>query len=280
MHKDVVAFDVDNTLFNWVDCIVPAIREMVVEASRITGLTNDEIAESLRVQHQKRHSVEHPYSLADTDLMKSYFEGLDFKARKSALKTAFEAFDFTRNQNLKPYPGVHDVLESIGKKFNLVVYTESSVIGSSYRLQALGLEKYFSHVYCGDVAASEEERARFHKALSHVNQEQYVLIDPSVRKPSPSVLMSIQNKVGAGIKYFIGDSLFKDIGMAREAGITSVWAKYGTVHDSSNAAFLVKVSHWSQSEIAEFKAQSSAQPPEPDYILDHSIRELIPILCA
>lgn len=278
MNKNLLVFDIDNTLFNWVDSVVPAIRAMVGVASDITGIPIDEITNSLRAEHQRRHSVEHPYSLADSEIIKAHFDGTDFKARKEALREAFEAFDRVRSTTLSAYDGVHDVLSELHKRYNLVAYTESSVIGSSYRLQALELEGYFDHVYCGDIAVDQPERERFSRALGLFDQDKYVLLDPSLRKPSPEVLFSIQEKMGEPILQYIGDSLYKDVKMAQQANVTGVWAKYGTHHKPENSSFLVTISHWSETEIAEFKSQANAEPPTPDIILERSICELLPIL--
>ncbi|WP_156898637.1 HAD hydrolase-like protein [Bradyrhizobium erythrophlei] len=49
---------------------------------------------------------------------------------------------------------------------------------------------------------------------------------------------------------YIGDSLAKDVKMARAAGCFAIWAKYGVSKDEDMYAKLVKISHWSEDDIA------------------------------
>ena len=49
---------------------------------------------------------------------------------------------------------------------------------------------------------------------------------------------------------YIGDSLAKDVKMARAAGCFAIWAKYGVSRDEDMYAKLVKISHWSEDDIA------------------------------
>lgn len=273
--NSIIAFDVDNTLFNWIDSIVPAIRNMVEVATEITDLPFEEITESLRLENKKRHSVEHPYALADTAIMREFFKGAPFKERKDKLRPAFEAFNAVREAKLVPYPHVPEFLDALSGGVGLVAYTESGVIGASYRLQKMDLERYFQKVYCGDIGVDQEERVRFKRAFSYLDPMKYTLLDPALRKPSPLVLARIQNELGANMSHYVGDSLFKDVGMAKEAGVRAAWAKYGISHDSENADYLIKISHWSDSEIEQFKAQSYMSPPTPDVVLKNNITELL-----
>ncbi|KAA5804674.1 HAD family hydrolase [Alkalicaulis satelles] len=278
MKKPIIALDVDNTLFNWVDTIVPAIREMIFEASNITGLNFDHIVNSLQKENRKRHSVEHPYTLAETDIMKAYYQGASFKHIKDNLMPAFEAFNVVRQSGLRPYPGVVEFLSKACSEFSLVAYTESHVLGTSYRLQKLDLEKYFSKVYCGDIHADDEEKARFGRVLSGLDGGKYSLLDSTLRKPSPHVLGRISKDSESKIIVYVGDSLYKDVSMANYSQVRSAWAKYGTHHKQENSDFLIRISHWGPAEIEEFKAQSRRPPPIPDLILEHSLCELEELL--
>jgi phosphoglycolate phosphatase len=45
---------------------------------------------------------------------------------------------------------------------------------------------------------------------------------------------------------YIGDSLVKDISMANDAGVDSVYAEYGRQHDPKYWSTLVSITHWTK----------------------------------
>ncbi|KGX48019.1 HAD hydrolase-like protein [Burkholderia pseudomallei] len=48
---------------------------------------------------------------------------------------------------------------------------------------------------------------------------------------------------------YVGDSLTRDVLMARDAGVIAAWAKYGTEYDKAFWPQLVKITHWTAEDI-------------------------------
>ena len=93
----------------------------------------------------------------------------------------------------------------------IIGYTESSLKNGFYRLQKLNIEKFFKHVYVGEYGG-----------ISTSNNKVYAVKE---KKPNPLIIeqiASIENVLKEEIIY-VGDSLTKDIYMAIQAGVTSVW---------------------------------------------------------
>ena len=67
----------------------------------------------------------------------------------------------------------------------------------------------------------------------------------------------------------IGDNLSKDIKCASEAGITSIWAKYGTKHHSNSGKILRNITPW--------KKNNTPCLNFPDYTID-SFSEILKIV--
>ena len=76
---------------------------------------------------------------------------------------------------------------------------------------------------------------------------------------------------------YVGDSLFKDVGMANAAGVRVCWAKYGRTTASPRYQTLVEVSHWHDQDIAA-ETNLYLNPPRPDHVLEKGFDELIEIL--
>ena len=65
------------------------------------------------------------------------------------------------------------------------------------------------------------------------------------------------------------DSLVRDISMAKNAGIKSIWAKYGTECDLSLWRILVRVTHWTKEDVSrEAELKKRFDKIIPDYTID------------
>ena len=91
------------------------------------------------------------------------------------------------------------------------------------------------------------------------------------RKPNPQLLADICRKEGADIAstYYVGDSLVRDVAMAKQAGVTAIWARYGTIYDPECWTYLVKVTHWTDEDVSREKAlRAKYRDVVPDYTIE------------
>ncbi|MFN3912983.1 HAD family hydrolase [Hyphomonas sp.] len=273
-----VIFDLDNTLYNWVDTIVPAIEVMVKEASLVTGFAEDRIVRDLRAVNVTKGTIEHPYSLLEAACIKEYARKVGASESRRRLDSAFYAFNKYRKSNLELYPGAIELLGSLRKmKFRIVAFTESRIEAAVDRLMRLELDREFDAIYCvRSVGFSDASLVadKFYSRIAHAN---IFLLDSDVRKPDPLVLRRIVHTQGLDpLKaLYVGDSLIRDVGMANDAGLTSVWAKYGTKHDPKNMNFLLRITHWTDDEIRQTMAFEAATLPRPRYVLEDSPLQLV-----
>jgi FMN phosphatase YigB (HAD superfamily) len=69
--------------------------------------------------------------------------------------------------------------------------------------------------------------------------------------------------------YYLGDSLVRDVAMAKQAGVTAIWARYGTKYDPEYWTYLVKVTHWTDEDISREKdLKAKYGNVVPDYAID------------
>jgi hypothetical protein len=96
-------------------------------------------------------------------------------------------------------------------------------------------------------------------------------------KPDPAVLFDIakaERTTPFSIAY-IGDSLSKDILMAKKAGCFAIWARYGVHRDPAMYERLVRISHWTHEDILrERNFAQEASMIAPDKIT------FLPVSCA
>lgn len=108
-----------------------------------------------------------------------------------------------------------------------------------------------------------------------------VELPPQDKKPNPRVLLDIcaEQGISPSSTAYVGDSLARDIYMAKSAGLSSIWAKYGTHHHGNFYDKLVRITHWSAEDVEnERRLSEETKSVVPDYVLENGFDELIRII--
>lgn len=282
MSKKLLVCDLDNTLYDWVGYFVPAFYAMIDEVVRITNCDRERLLDDFRDVHRKYHDSEHPFSLLETRTIEELFQGQSRREVAEQLDPAFHAFNSNRKQNLQVYPSVHYSLERLSNASLIIVaHTESKLYAVIDRLRRLNLTKYFRRIYCRERPNSEhpnpEAVARW---LEKFPLQKVVELSHHQRKPDPNVLLEIcrSEDISPEESAYVGDSMARDILMAKTAGVCAIWAKYGALHREEQYRKLVRISHWTDEDIdRERKLKKRARGVRPDHILEKSFAEILDI---
>jgi phosphoglycolate phosphatase len=283
MPFKLLVCDLDNTLYDWVGYFVPSFYAMVDVTVDLLGCDRERLLDDIREVNQRNHDSEQPFALLETQTVIDYFKGMERHDIAKALEPAFDAFNFARETHLRLHPGVETTLEHIRQRdVRLVAHTDSQLFGVVDRLRRLNLTDFFSSIYC-------RERPR----LSHPNLERgRIWLDSfpmdKVRelskhqlKPDPTVLAEICNDEGVAPHEaaYIGDSIARDILMAKRCGVFSIWAKYGAVLNSDNYEKLVRITHWTEEDVKkERRLKKEAENIRPDFVVENSFAEILPAI--
>jgi phosphoglycolate phosphatase len=181
------------------------------------------------------------------------------------LDPAFHAFNRMRKQNLKLYDGVYETLQKLSDMHvPVVAYTDARVINCLFRLNRLGVKRFFSRLY----APGHVSRAVDQELLA----DDFVrLLSPDDRKPNPQTLLDIcsEYRVAPSGTVYIGDNLTRDVYMAKQAGVHSAWAKFGTLYDKALWPKLVRVTHWTDTDVErENLLRERARGTEAECVLE------------
>lgn len=162
---------------------------------------------------------------------------------------------------------------------NLVAHTESKLFSATGRMQLLGLTEYFSMLYCREASKSSHPSAgSFSKPLSGFPQNRVSELSHHQRKPNVEVVTEICEREGVPVSEaaYVGDSIARDIMMANEAGIYSIWAKYGSKSSKQDYEKLVRISHWSDEDVVRERVLAGkAQDVRPNAVLESSFDEIL-----
>lgn len=277
--------DLDNTLYDWVGYFTRAFYAMVDETIELTGCDRDRLLDDLRAVHQEHHDSEHPFALLETRIINEIYSDLSLNEKAKRLDSAFYAFNKKRKETLRLYPGVAECLKFlIDSGVVLVAHTESKMYAAMDRLLRLDLMKYFRTVYCRERPNSRHpDISRANELLLKFPLDRMVELPVHERKPNPAVLLDIckaENFMTEQTAY-VGDSMARDMLMAKEAGVFSIWAKYGTMNRSADYAKLVRVTHWTAEDvIREKRLSEKAHHLVPDRILTRGFLEMKPIFLS
>lgn len=235
----LVVTDMDNTLYSWVDYVVPAVEAMVESVAVSTGLPRLKVVQSLKQVYTKYESNEYPFALQESSLFADFPEFGSFD--KLVIEPARMAFREARRKYLRPYRTVVETLEAIkARGVKVVALTDAPRNPAEQRAKRLGFDVSLAALFtmpafqfpAGPDGAAlvapdillKEERGDYRAACPVVE------LPRDFEKPDPRGLRRVLEDFGASPAetLVIGDSLKKDITVARELGCHDVWAEYGT----------------------------------------------------
>lgn len=261
--------DLDNTLYDWVTYYSLSFDCYVKKLNQITDIPLETLLDEFKLINQQYHDSEYPLAVLDLPSIKNKY-GQDTAAKViKQIKPALDEFYRTRNRTLKLYPGVCETLRELSKSgIKIVGHTEALYSNALYRLSDLRIMKYFDSLYA--VKTTNDSYFQFNKVINHRPNFLHT-ISRLEKKPNPSLLLKICETAGIPAKkaIYIGDSLVKDMSMAKAAGITAVWAKYGTIFNKPNWDILVRITHWTDEDVErEAEIKEKNKNVEPDITCD------------
>ena len=186
-----VLFDMDNTLYNFVDAKIAACTRVV----ELFGLTDGMAL--FRYFLRNVHGFEHHDNIRD------YLADLSL-GDEDQFTEACRVYEEVKLEEIRPYPALTETLELIrdaGIAMGVVTDAESSQ--AKKRLAKIGIDRFFQCVVCADHSGR--------------------------RKPAhDSFLLALSLlSVSPGEAWLVGDSLRREVAPGKEIGMITVHAKYG-----------------------------------------------------
>ncbi len=235
----LVVTDMDNTLYSWIDYIVPAVEAMVDAVVKATGVPRIRVVQSLKAVYTKYESNEYPFALQESSLFQEFPEFGSFD--KLVIEPARMAFAEARRKYLKPYKQVAETLAALKeKRVPVVALTDAPRNPAEQRAKRLGLDQHLTALYTlpgfqfpqgpdGEALVAPDILQRDVKGEYRAACP-VIELPRDFEKPNARGLSKVLATYGAepAQTLVIGDSVKKDIAIARELGCHDAWAEYGT----------------------------------------------------
>ena len=252
---------------------------MIDRLAADSGIPSDILESDFKVVHQRHGTSEYAFSIEELTCLRNKHPDQDVTNLYAA---AIDVYRESRRQVLRLYPTVESSLQKLNSYGCLLVaYTESMEFYTKYRIKKLGLDLLLDYLYSPPDHRLPDglspEQIRFYSAehyrLVHTKQE---YTPRGELKPNPHILTEIINAVGAKREetVYVGDSLMKDIIMAKEASVVDVWAKYGLVQNQPAYELLRRVTHWPVSSVEREKILTDANV-KPSFVLKRVFGEIL-----
>jgi phosphoglycolate phosphatase-like HAD superfamily hydrolase len=277
----VVITDLDNTLYDWVEVWYRSFSTMldtVLTVAQQRGVSRDQLVQEIRAVHQRHGTSEYAFLLEELPSLQAAFPGEDLVSR---FDDAIHGYRKARKEHLKLYPGVMATLRTLKDSGVLIVaYTESMAFYTNYRMRHLELDGVIDCLY-----SLKDHDLPFELAPEQLRKypsEHYRLKFTEHRhtpegelKPNPRVLLDTVQDIGADPHscIYVGDSLMKDVAMAKDAGVVDVYALYGEAQDRLEYTLLREVSHWTDADV-ERERELEHRHVNPTHTLERSFSEL------
>jgi len=229
-----VVTDLDNTLYSWVNYIVPALEAMVTSLCETTGYPRIRVVQSLKEVYERVGTNDYAFAIQESSIFREFHSDFDsFNAL--VIGPAKEAFARARRKYLELYPGAREGLDSLrAQGLKVIGLTDSPRNSAEARVRALQLDQKLDALYtlpAYPLPQWVEERIRRLEEEGHYRLGIPVIeLAPDCEKPSGMGLSRVLQDLGLqpAEVLMVGDNRAKDGGTARAAGCLWAWAEYGT----------------------------------------------------
>jgi len=236
---------------------------MVDEVSSITNINKDILLYEYKMINMAMGSVEYPFAtLLLPSIKKLYPDNTDIEIQKK-LDSAFHKFNSKRKKLLKLYPGVKETLYFLlDNHITIIGYTDSAEENGFYRLRKLGIDNFFKKVYVSD---------SLYKPTDLIPKSSKTCIVHG-KKPNANILKTIcsNENINLNEAIYVGDSISKDMLMAKYAGVQSIWCNFQKSNGKKLYDKLVAISHWSNQDFQneeKYKNEWLSNGYIPDYTI-------------
>jgi FMN phosphatase YigB (HAD superfamily) len=269
--RKLLILDLDNTLYDWVGYYASSFRAMLDSLEESSGIPRETLIADFKTVHQKYHSSEYSFSIQELPSLKKLHPESQPLEIIDLYQDAIDAFRGVRDRKLVLYPGVRETLRRL-KKWGVRIagHSDAMVYYAVRRLQRLDLIDYFDQLY----AAGDHPVPDYLSILRPYSSDNLLVNLPVVRipverhKPDVELLKDILSDfaVQPADAVLVGDSLKRDVFMARQCGVFAVWARYGQTVSPEDFKLLVAITHWTEEDIR--REQTSSGSVEPSQIID------------
>ena len=292
-YEKLLVLDIDNTVFDWVSYYVACLNTLFEKVEQLTGVPVAVQAAESKTVFERQGSIEYPFLIQELPSVVSHYEGNVEKLLSEATEEGRIAFKNKASEYLVSYEGVKETFEEIKKRwphFPIIALTDAPRYVAMWKLNKLGILHYFDALYgLSDPKIPTDPNSQKAKVapeilMKHLQQTAFNFkgiirtLPEDYEKPGTrglkTVLMDHEMEGHFDHVLWVGDNLRKDVGLGKQLGVKTAWARYGTEIDPQVKEALLKFSPELNVHKNVSLDPASDSAPTPDVTLD-SFSELL-----
>jgi len=272
LKNSICVFDLDNTLYDFIDFFGPAFRGMVSAVSKTTGVDKELLIESAKEVISDRGFTEYAFLIREMRIFSDY----SIEQVGEIERVASGAFARVRNKRLKTYPDTEGTIKQLfdgGVKIAAV--TNAPLYQAYRRLESLKLIKYFSLIVAVDnTVVPEYVKLKGNpEPWSKKDDLKTITFSRSLGKPNSHSYQVVIDETSDISEYWVvGDNVGRDLAPAAPLGFKTIWAEYGCNVDDKNYETVLQLT-----PTAIKKHEVAKSEYQPDYIISGA-KELLSII--
>jgi phosphoglycolate phosphatase len=282
MQKRVnfVVTDLDDTIWDWLSMWHNSFSPYLIRISQEFNIDIEELKNDFKQLHQKYSTTEASFIIDDLKQLNEQHREKIY-AEANGAKSIIHEYYSNKKNNLVLFDDTLKTLSAIKSSGSMIIgFTESHSFYTKYRLKTLNIDGLIDCIYAPvDSEVPDSVKKYYPEGYWEPQKTEFRYLSREVKKPNAEILEIILKDFNAKKEntIYIGDKLARDVFMAKEAGITSVYAQYGDKTDGTEYDLLREVTHWSNDDVQreiKFKADFKGKTIIPDVILEKSLKEL------
>ncbi|WP_167398294.1 HAD family hydrolase [Flavobacterium crocinum] len=279
--KNCVVTDLDDTMWDWLGMWYNSFNPYFNEIRESFNIDEDVLKADFKNLHQQYKTTEVSFAFEE---LTSLSDENKKKITKKPLtgKSILHKYNSNKKSNLRLYDGVLKTLLHLKSQGVLIIgFTESNAFFTKYRIKNLELDGIFDCIYTPlDTGAPKSVDKFYDDEHWEPIKTEIRYLSKSIKKPDSEILEIILRdfQVAKENAIYIGDKIDRDIRMALDAGVTSIYAKYGSEIASDKYKLLKEVTHWTDEDVKreqEFHEKHRNEEIKPDLILEESFSQLL-----
>lgn len=270
---NLIITDLDDTIWDWLKMWYNSYEPYLRNIRKISNTRLKELKLDFKELHKRYKTSEVSYAYKELKtLSKDDFSRIEKESKKISI---IHQYYRDKKNNLVLYESVLKTLAKLKKRgVKIVGFTESNSFYTMYRIKTLELDGLFNFIYTpDDHGIPPSVKPYYAKDYWEPKKTKFRVLPKDSPKPNPEILLKIVKEVRGNKKktIYIGDKLDRDVYMANQANITSIYARYGSKLSTKEYKLLRAVTHWSDKDVQRekvFKKNMRDKTIQANYDID------------
>lgn len=231
-EKQIVLWDGDNTIWDWMEYAVPAYEAMAEKIAEIAGKDLDTTAAAMKAFYAATGTMENVGLIQGLRAM-GFFENVKDFDQESIILQVQAIFKEVRDANLHVYPGIQKVMEELRDSGYIQhILTDAPAGQALSRLAHSKLSPNIDTVFAmADPKVQDIPESLLRSRQKNSHHPRVKLLSQEKPHTNLEEILELTHEQIMRLVTMIGDNKSKDMELAERYGMRGIHAAYGAAKD-------------------------------------------------